>query len=179
LFCINSAIYLLPCFLIGYTLQVWSVPAFFEAAPRWRRGVLLALVAILVPAYVHLYGMIAAYPDLDEPKRSIFRLFLSTASCSFLFLLRPRLRFLAALGPFSYAIYLFHPFATSASRRTLELMRLDPSPPGLFATGLLLGVLVPVLLQMIAVGQRTTALLLLGIDAAPSPLALVPQRERR
>lgn len=169
LFSVNGALYLLPFFLLGQTLRAWSAIPYFTDNPEQRKVALVVLSAVLVFLWLIYYHAIVDRNLIPIHPGSLFGLGLSVLTCLFLFLLRFRIRLLAIIGPFSYTIYLFHPFFTSASRRLLRTI--DPSIPThlLFIIGLLSGVLFPIALHHIAIRYRLSALLLLGINTASSP----------
>lgn len=175
LFSVDGALYLLPFFLLGHTLRAWSAIPYFERNQRQRQIILVIVGVGLILFWSISYQTTVNLSLIDVSARSLIGFSLSAFSCLFLFLLRLPIRPLAIIGPFSFTIYLFHPFFTSASRRLLRTI--DPSIPThlLFIIGLLSGVLFSIALHHIAVRYRLSALLLLGINTASPPREHVGQ----
>jgi peptidoglycan/LPS O-acetylase OafA/YrhL len=179
-FSIDRAIYLLPYFLLGHALRTWSANQYFVDNPTRWQATLIALVACQILFWSVFYYSVAGDSLTDVHPGSIFGLGLSATSCLFLFLLRLHIPPLAIIGPFSFAIYLFHPFFASASRRLLFATFPGTSTPVLFSVGLLAGVVLPIVLHHVAVRHRIAALLLLGIYGPPTvqpPRQQVPLKE--
>lgn len=85
------------------------------------------------------------------------------ASCLALLLIRPQIAALAWLGPYSYAIYLFHVFFTAGTHEVL--VRLVPDLPTVLGWGVALGagLLGPIYIHRLMVQHPITAWLFLGL----------------
>ena len=135
-FALNGAVYLLPFFPLGAGLCRFGL---CTALPGGGAALLLIAVA----------GLIVAVPGDSLPdKRSLFGLLAGGLGCFALLGLRMQSKPLAAIGGYSYTIYLYHVFFTAGCRILLE--RLDAgSMPLLFAGGLVAGLTGPIVLERI------------------------------
>lgn len=136
-FGLQGAAYLLPFFLLGLASN-----RFGEQLPRGP--VMLATAALLAGLGLYLIFVTQAMPD----RPGIVALVISASLCVFLLRSQLELRWLAWIGLYSFAIYLFHSFFSAASR--IALMQLGVrSVPALFITGLLAGISGPIVAAMI------------------------------
>lgn len=83
-------------------------------------------------------------------------------ACMTAMLILPRLHWLSWLGAFSLTIYLYHILVTSGARRALQAIDIE-SLAAHVLLGTALGILLPVLLQLIASRWQVTRLLVLGL----------------
>jgi peptidoglycan/LPS O-acetylase OafA/YrhL len=133
---INGAVYLFPYFLLGLACnrfgeQLKQIPV------GWMAAGLLGFVLYLV------------FADQGLPEwNSLTAVLLGTGSCVVLLRSRIQVRWLAWVGYFSFAIYLFHSMFSAASRIVLVRLGVE-SVPVLFASGLLLGLLGPILAYLV------------------------------
>lgn len=136
-FGLQGATYLLPFFLLGLGSN-----RFGEQLPRGR--VLLAAGALV--AGLSLYLVLAGEPLPDRTR--FVALLISAGGCVFLVHSQVQLRWLAWIGVYSFAIYLFHSMFSAASRIVLLQLGVT-SVPVLFAVGLAAGVSGPILAAII------------------------------
>lgn len=135
-FSILGASYLLPYFLLGlaYTRFGWT------DLPRraWWGGLLIAAGLMLIAVQISIGGR----PDRFSPEMLVAGLMFSAGLW-----LRPlRASWLACVGDYSFAIFLFHVFFTAATR--MALYRLGVESVGLHVlAGLFFGLLGPVAMQ--------------------------------
>lgn len=136
-FGLQGAAYLLPFFLLGLGSN-----RFGEQLPRGT--VMLSTGALL--AGLGLYHVFAAQAMPERP--GVAALVISAGLCVFLLRSLLELRWLAWIGVYSFAIYLFHSFFSAAARIGLSQLGVS-SVPILFVTGLLAGIAGPVLAALI------------------------------
>lgn len=133
---INGAVYLFPFFLLGLACnrfgeQLQQIPV------GWMAAGLLGFVLYLVLA------------DQGFPVwNSLTAVLLGAGSCIVLLRSRIQVRWLAWIGYFSFAIYLFHSMFSAASRIALVRLGVE-SVSALFVSGLLVGILGPILAYVI------------------------------
>jgi hypothetical protein len=133
---VSGAVYLFPFFLLGlgckrFGEQLQQIPI------GWMAAGLLGFVLYLVFAG-------EGFPVWN----SLTAVLLGAGSCIFLLRSRIEIRWLARIGYFSFAIYLFHSMFSAASRIVLVRLGVE-SVPALFVSGLLLGILGPILVYLI------------------------------
>ena len=150
-FSIVGAIYLLPYFLFGLAFSRFPLDAQF--ASPWLRFGLLALATLAVVSM----GM----PVVNQDRRTLATLVAGLSLCALSLSLRLMVSWLARIGPYSYAIYLFHIFFTAPLRMGMHALGINLLPLHIFL-GLVMGLAGPIVLDRIASRSRWTALLLLG-----------------
>jgi surface polysaccharide O-acyltransferase-like enzyme len=131
LFGLEGAVYLMPFFLVGLACH-----RFRDRFPA-RSELLLGL---LLPGICAYYAVAQAMPRLAEMPS----LLLGAGACVLIQRCRFESRWLAAIGQFSFGIYLFHAMFTAASRIVLTRLGIE-STALLFASGMILGILGPIL----------------------------------
>lgn len=152
-FSIDRAIYLAPFFLAG--LGACRYRAILQSKSARR----LALVICLMSASI---GLAMSFRGEGIPARqTLLATTISLSSCLALLAVVPGLPWLAWVGGYSFAIYLYHLFFTAAT--SLLLDRVDSYGLGLlFLAGLAAGILGPVLVARIAALWPAPRRLLLG-----------------
>ena len=105
---ISGAVYLFPYFLAG--LYCTRFPLELKN-PRTLGYLVLAIIVLV---------LIFFGSQFEESRRSPAALVIGMLSCLALYLARPKSHWLAAIGFYSYSIYLFHVFFTAASRIALS-----------------------------------------------------------
>lgn len=152
-FSIGRAIYLAPFFLAGLGAYRYRDILQSTGARRLAQGI--CLVSILIGLYLSFRG--AGIPE----RQTLLATTISLSTCLALLASMPRLSWLALVGGYSYAIYLYHLFFTAAT--SLALVGLGSDDLGLlFAAGLLAGILGPILVERVAVLKAAPRRLLLG-----------------
>ena len=127
---LTGAFYLLPFFLFGLACQ--------RFAELGNKQIVIGVVVGLCAYAVYLLGQ-SGLPQSN----SIGALLLGVASCFLLLRAGFESRWLAAVGLFSFGIYLFHVVFTAASRIALTAVGLE-SEALLFSSGLLAGIIGPI-----------------------------------
>lgn len=155
-FAIDGAISLLPFFLLGLYCRRFGhfeSKLFANLPDDARANLLLCLIAALFIA-AH-FGRIEG--TIDTP----MTLLIGASSCVLLLAARLRSGTLAYVGAYSYTIYLFHVFFTAASRIALTRAGMH-NVWVLFVSGLLAGLLLPIVTDRILARWRLTRVLALG-----------------
>ena len=162
-FSIAGAIYLLPYFLFGLAFS--RFPLQVHLANPWVRFGLLSLATVAVVSI----GM----PVPNQDRQTLAILVAGISLCALSLSLRWSVPWLERIGSHSYAIYLFHIFFTAPVRIGMHALDVNGLAPHIL-TGLLVGLMGPVLLDRMASGFKWPALLLLGKSAKPSAITVKP-----
>lgn len=142
LFSIHGALYLLPFFLFGIAINRYR-PLLSGNFPRFF-GIFALLTLWAWYAIICLTD-----PNSAPQKSTLMATILSLASCYVVIQsLRP-MSILASIGTFSFSIYLYHVFFTSAIRTTLRAVGIQLVVPHILA-GLFAGIVGPVLFEIFA-----------------------------
>ena len=155
-FSVDSAMYLLPFFLLGVFFNRHAAEFARETA---RLTVLLALIGgacVLWNAQVYLEtGAFSLY------RRDVQSLGFGIAACTLAMLWLPRLPALERLSPYAFTIYLYHVFGTSGSRMLCDSLGVTALEPRFFC-GVLGGLVLPVVIHKAAAGSVFPTRLILG-----------------
>ncbi|BCP51879.1 hypothetical protein K32_04960 [Kaistia sp. 32K] len=169
-FAISSAIYLLPYFLLGQLLRVWSAEQRIRAVPSRRQPLVIGLGLLVALMFALDLAQYEGLNQLNFARQSALGLLFGVSACLFLFLTRLEWRPLERIGAYSYTIYLFHVFFTAALRKAFGIAFPGASSGIFFITALAAGLLLPIGLHQLLIRWRWTALLFLGISR-PAPRA--------
>lgn len=152
-FSVDRAIYLAPFFLAG--LGAFRYRAVLQSTSARRLAVWICLLSVSI-------GLGLCFRGEGIPARqTLLATTISLSSCLALLAVVPGLPWLAWVGGYSFAIYLYHLFFTAAT--SLLLDRVDSYGLGLlFLAGLAAGILGPVLVARIAALWPAPRRLLLG-----------------
>jgi peptidoglycan/LPS O-acetylase OafA/YrhL len=168
-FSATQAIYLAPFFLSGLAARILG------AEERLAGGPALALLAfaaaLLVLHALAVFGALA----MDTHRQTAFGLLLSLSAVLGLIAVRPSVGWLAAIGGYSYAIYLFHVFFTAGMRTATNALVPGLPLPVVFTLSLLAGVLLPIVVEKVVSPFRLPALFLLGVDRTRRVRAAEPR----
>jgi len=151
---LEGAIYLMPYFLVGLMFSRFQLQS--HLANPWVRWL---LVVVAVGAVVFM-GLPTPNPD----RRTIAMLLAGLSLCLLCLSSGMVAPWLARIGGYSYAIYLFHVFFTAATRMALASAGIQDLFPNLLL-GVLLGLGGPMLVERLASRFKWPALLLLGRSA--------------
>jgi hypothetical protein len=155
-FSVSGAIYLLPFFLLGMAVQRYNVS---DCMPKYIGWILTFIVIGL------LSSTIINVVPVNE-KRSIFGLVLGGLFCFALLFLKMENNILSHIGFFSYSIYLYHVFFTAGTRIALEYIDII-NVDLLFSLSLILGIIGPIIVELVCNGSNFTRLFFLGKKKAP------------
>lgn len=152
--------------LLGYLLLGVAFIRHVETLEAHRGlAVALAASAFLAGLAMNLWIMRETGRPSTE-RLDLQSLLFAGGACVTAMLVLPRLHWLSWLGAFSLTIYLYHILVTSGARRALQAIDIESSVVHLLL-GTALGILLPVLLQVIASRWQVTRLLVLGLRARP------------
>lgn len=145
-FAITKAAYIGAFFYLGQFFRTHQAERWLVHEETRRRFTIAALFVLVVVLYY--FRQTGSYEERTSAEQTWQSLVLSAALVTLLFTVRWENKWLAAIGPYSYAIFLFHVIFT-ASIRMLEV-RLFPgeSPYLMWGVGLVLGIAGPILVQM-------------------------------
>lgn len=155
LFSLRQAFYLFPYFVLGVLYF-----RMLEAAIRTHSRIAVPMLALLCLGYGGLTPVLSDTGTLSRLSLGFSALLLLLAAAS-----NVRLRLLARLGVYSYAIYLLHVFFTAGMRLALERLDLRHDYLG-FLCGLAAGLLGPILAYQGCARLPWARLLLFGQSTA-------------
>lgn len=156
-FSITKTFYLAPFFFLGQLFRRVRVEC--PATLRLHR---LVVLAVWIACLIAVRQLRIRLPVLSFADQGLGMLLLSLALCSFFFGARWNVGWLARIGPYSYAIFLFHLFFTAGVRELLQRWGGVADPSILFACGLFMGVTGPMLLQRTLIARPWLAWAFLG-----------------
>jgi surface polysaccharide O-acyltransferase-like enzyme len=168
-FSVSGVAYLLPFTILGIAAREHGHLLGLRTA-----FITICLAAIVACFYAVNWHDLSSRMLVGSMVRIPDRLLLSTAAVLFLFSLGLRNTFLTAIGRYAFAIYLFHPIFSSASRRLFESAGFDHSGFPMFALDLFAGVAFPILLQKILFLDHRAALVFLGESRSRKRLSAKP-----
>ncbi|WP_083930991.1 acyltransferase family protein [Kaistia granuli] len=166
---ISSAFYLLPFFLLGQLLRVWSAEREIRAVPARRVPLVLLFGAVVAILFVLDLAQYEGFNQLNFDRQSALGLLFGVSACLFLYLSRIEWRPLEFIGAYSYSIYLFHVFFTAALRRSLGVIFPGITSGVFFVSALVAGLFLPIVVHQVLIRWRWTALLFLGISRPKRP----------
>lgn len=142
-FTLSGALRLLPFFLLGYGLRRYSVLD-LRGSP-----LMVAILAFAAAYALRLTNIFGIY----HPERHVDNLIAVTVGALALVLIYSarhvlNTRALAWVGGFSFGIYLLHVFATAGTRILLERVGIHHTWQ-LFVVGLVMGIAVPIVFQLV------------------------------
>jgi len=153
MFGLGSAIFLLPFFLWGVGVNRFGRPV--AAGPGRRIALVLGVVGVVATIAVLGFDVGIAHDRL-----SVFGLVVGLCVTLGLQTWRVTNPWLARLGAYSYAVYLFHIFGTAGAR--IVVRRVVDVTPVVFVVSLAGGLLVPIVIAVLARRHPWSRLLLLG-----------------
>ncbi len=161
---IGRAQYLLPYFILGVGVGRFG--------PSRDRTTALALTGLGAVGLIAHQGGWFGWWRLEGLREYLATSLLGAVAVVLLLSRRRAWRPLAALGAFSYGIYLMHVFGTAGARIVLQRAGVE-SVPVLAIAGLCAGLALPVVVERFAAPRPRLALLLLG-QRPRHPLEYVP-----
>lgn len=155
-FAVHEAFYLFPFFIAGMLVERFSL--------RHKMSLQFAL-ALMAAIGTFIAFVLATYTFADGERRDLTSLVVGLSACTALVALRLSLPPLAAIGVYSYSIFLFHVFFYAGSRIVLSGLGLN-SDVALFCVGLLFGLAGPIAMDHLLGGTNWTRMALLGKSRA-------------
>lgn len=143
LFSVNSAVQLLPFYLLGLTFlrhRGWMM--------RHRGTLVLACLLAIALGTIWNIGQLAPQGELSQDRRDLQSLAVGAGVCLLAVLAMPRIAALSWIGPPSFTIYLYHVLGTASVREALHGMGLASVPLNL-ALGVAGGILLPAGLHLL------------------------------
>lgn len=172
-FSFSRIFYLAPFFFLGQAFYHLGAAKFFHTTSRERTAVVVALGLTIAALY---WVFLGGHELLGEgfTRRSYPTLLLSLLSCIFIFSLRIENRFLAWIGGYTYAIFLFHVIFTAGTRVFGRDVLGLTNPYFEWIVGLTVGIGAPIIIvELLKRGPSIFEVLLLGVRyrRAPKPVA--------
>lgn len=140
-FSVNSAVYLLPFFLLGVCFVRYAARIWEEA----EHLTLVLLVVALVCAFANIRELIDT-GTFSLARRDPQSLLFGLSACALTFLWCPRLPLLEKLSPYAFTIYLYHVFGTAGARLAADTAGVS-SLDLRFVWGLMGGLVLPIVLH--------------------------------
>ncbi|MCD2116815.1 MULTISPECIES: acyltransferase family protein [Rhodococcus] len=142
-FSINGAIRLLPFFLLGYGMYRFEL---FQLN-RWG---LVGAAALFASIYTLKLASLIGDWEPNEVVRRLVSVAVGVSGIVLIFAARKAFtwKWLAAIGPFAFGIYLLHVFGSAATRIALEKAGIGWLP-AVFVVGLAVGVGAPIVFQLL------------------------------
>lgn len=159
-FSFNSAMYLLPFFLLGCGIHR------FETVLS-RKAMIIPVAAVFVAGMtLHqllLLGGTNLSLERHAPLGMLMGMLIGLSGNLLLFHFRFQVRGLARLGVYAYSIYLFHIFGTAPGRIMAVKCGIE-NRAIVFAISLLLGIAVPIVMETLLCKNRLLRRLFLGLS---------------
>lgn len=149
---------LMPFFLFGYGLRRW--PELLEARKITRLAWTTFLIGMLL-LELDYHGVLHV-PDIIVERTSVLNV---VAGCAFCFLCvryRREVPGLGIIGVFSFSIYIFHTIGMAVANRVAGITPWEEGVEGLVALKILLGVFLPILMELIIRRSAILRTLFLG-----------------
>jgi fucose 4-O-acetylase-like acetyltransferase len=151
----TSYLYLLPFFLLGIGINRYSETLF-------RKTNLIIILILLITGLVIQQLNWFGFLDMQDAKYGKLGTFIGLTGIFLIFYIRRPNRFLAELGYYSYGIYLFHVFGTAGSRIISKWLGIH-NLFSLFIIGLVFGLGLPILLELVLLKNAVLRRLFLGL----------------
>ena len=158
-------LFLLPYFLIGAGVSRFKVDKKVTIKP-W---VILGTLAIIIPLFSYLNW------NTEVLWYDPYGIAFGAIVCVGLILLKPQIKLLSKIGPYSYSIYIFHGFFISFAKTTVEVFNMNYVLAHI-VVGLVLSILGAILLEKILITNTFTALTVLGTKIKPLRLGEIPTK---
>lgn len=163
-FSLNEVPFLLTFFTLGLCLKRFYDALFVKIT------IIVAAVLLSIGIAYQIYLFTETLPSLVD---NILTLIIGISSCIILIKFGLKNRWLIWLGNFSYGIYLFHVFGTAAARMILLKIHISNNVIHVIG-GLILGIGLPIILQIIVPRSSILTLLFFGDKITPKKAELVP-----
>ncbi len=155
LFGIGGCLYLFPFFLLGLGLQRFPNIILQKPLPLI---LFITLICGMLMQQLNWYELV----NCVKQQYGLISVVVGISGISLLFYVRRPVKFLAKIGYFSYAIYLFHIFGTAGSRIVLRLTGCE-NVALFFVCGVIAGIGVPVIIETVLLRSIVTRRIFLGL----------------
>jgi len=147
---------LLPFFVLGCGIERYRNTFTNKSIIR---GLLILFIVVIT---VHQY-LLVNRTEINFLENTLLSLMAASSGIVLLFYIRRNISVLSKLGHFAYGIYLFHVFGTAGSR--IMLMNLNIiNTTVLFVIGLLAGLGVPILIELLLERSKVLRMAFLGLQ---------------
>lgn len=141
LFSFNRFLNLLPFFILGCGIERFK--EFFTAKSLITASVIVFIICMTLQQYTWFAGI-----TLDLSEEKVLGIIEACAGITFVFFIRKDIPFMSRIGYYAFGIYLFHVLGTAGSRIILMKLGIDQRFI-LFTFGLIFGVGIPILIELI------------------------------
>ena len=155
IFSISDFFSLLPFFILGCGINRFSY--LFTGKAFIKSATIVFMLTILLQQFIWFSGY-----KLNALEINTLSMFLACSGIIVLFYIRKNIPFMSKIGYYAYGIYLFHVFGTAGSRILLWKFGIV-SNIMVFSIGLLMGILIPIIIEMILEKSKITRRLFLGL----------------
>jgi peptidoglycan/LPS O-acetylase OafA/YrhL len=154
-FSIGGYLNLFPFFILGCGIQR------FEHLYAGRKVILIPLAVFIVFIAIQQYTWFSGLTP-NVYYSNILSLFVACPGIIVLFYIRKNIPIMSKVGYYAYGIYLYHVFGTAGSRILLTKLGLDHDA-SVFVFGLIAGLGVPIIIELILEKSKITRRIFLGL----------------
>lgn len=166
-FAITKATYIGPFFFLGQFFRTAHAEKVLHEKGARRNVIIAALLAVIAALY--FFRQTGPYEErISSDIQTWQSLILSGAIVALLFSVRWENKWLAMIGPYSFAIFLFHVIFTGGLRVVEQRLFPGESVYAMWALGLFVGITGPIVVQkLLARGPPILETLFLGVRYTP------------
>ncbi|MBK7712979.1 MAG: acyltransferase [Bacteroidales bacterium] len=154
-FSIGGFLNLFPFFVLGCGIER------FENLYAGKKFILIPLIIFTVAVVLQQYSWFSKL-ELNPYEANILSLCVAFPGIIVLFYIRKNISLMSKIGYYAYGIYLYHVFGTAGSRILLSKFGLDQDII-VFSAGLVFGLGVPVVIELVMEKWQITRRLFLGL----------------
>lgn len=154
-YCYKGFLNLLPFFVLGCGIKRYQ--DLFRSKIVIRGLLILFIIAVTLQQFSLLNNM-----SINGLRYTMISLLVAGPGITLLFYIRKNVPVLSKLGHFAFGIYLFHVFGTAGSRILLMNLSVEHITT-LFSIGLLAGLGVPIIIELVIEKSQLLRLIFLGL----------------
>jgi hypothetical protein len=154
-FSFNGFINLLPFFVLGCGIQRFN--NIFSGKELIKISVIAFVFSFAIQQYIWFADL-----DLSYYYEQLLSVFVACSGIIVLFFIRKNIPFMSKIGYYAFGIYLYHVMGTAGSRIILTKFGVEQHMI-LFGIGLLFGLGLPILIELIFEKSKITRRLFLGM----------------